>query len=316
MSAVVVKNIKIIDISPKLKGVAGSLLPKELLPEQCSFEVYGVNTGIANGIRRAILSEVKVKSFDMDIDTFETNDPFVKLEQFVRERIRCIPIRQTVDPNLELKLDFQNNTKDQKSALSSDLIITKKVGDTKNLFNSTIELVSIAPEKFIKIGKIFVTEGYSHEFGGYTAAYGVLCVPLDEQPYNMYTGEGISSSVSKSRDHKIQFETNGTIPPKKLVVMACDEIINRLERLDGLIYQLKQIDDTHQLIVRGENDTIGNIISRTVHELHPEVECVCPIDSINRSMKITIRADEPNNVLSEAIRLATDTLKKIKKSFL
>ena len=310
-----VSDIRIIDIFPKLSkdDDAIALLPTVLRPELCKFILSGVNIGIASGIRRAICSEVKAVQLTFDVNDYETNDPFVNLGDFVQTIIRSIPIRQTAS-GVEFKIDFKNGTHIPQYITTNDLIPIK--GKTKDLFDLNIPLIAIAPNKYAKIGRIYLTEGYENEHGTFCLSSGATCVPLDVQPYDMYTKTGVSSSVANPRKHEISFETNGDIPPKLLVRRACEEIITRLGNLRDLLDTMEQIDDYHKLTIGGENDTIGMIIHHVVCDIFPEINAISPsVDHINKVLTIRIRADNPKYVLDEAIENAQRQLEKIKAYF-
>jgi DNA-directed RNA polymerase subunit L len=310
MSGPKITSIKIKDISPKLSGEAGKLLPKTLKPESCEFELHNVSLAIANGIRRAIISETKTRALTMLSDDFHTNDVFVKLPDFIISRIRCIPVKQSVSLNAVYKLSVTNNTADMMDVKTSHL-----TGGPSNMFDETITILKLNPGKYVTIDKITIDEGYGYNFAGYSTAYGATCIPLDVIPYNMYTGEGVKSMVSDPRSHKIAFDTNGTIDCHNLISNACHEIIDRLENIRTMMYKLQQLEDKYQLYINGENDTTGNIIMKTVCDLYKDIPMfIYTVDDINKGMRLDMQTDDPNGIINGAIKYASDVLKKIASS--
>ena len=309
MSNKLVSNVKIKDISPSLPGEAGKLLPKVLKPVRCSFELNGVNLALARGITRVIQSELLVKVLTFDDGDYETNDDFM-LRDFVKNRVMCIPIKQAENLGEVFTLSVINNTHAPMYVKTAK--IQRARGNAGLPCNETADVAFIAPNKYLTIKKMYVIEGYGYNFGGMTLTSGALNVPLDVEPINLYTGKGVSSSVSNPQKHKIQFDTNGTIEPKKVVAMACKEIIRRLEGIRELMYTMRKSGETHKLTIKGENSTTGNIVMRMVCDMYPDVDAITyNVDAIDRVLDISIKSDDPNEILQGAIKSAIIILKDI-----
>jgi DNA-directed RNA polymerase subunit L len=341
-------NVSIIDITPTLPVAIAKTLPESMVeskiftltevvkqhdqvgkqvqrlktvlkPVACSFEIHGVNVAIANGIRRAILSEVKSCALNFAYDDFETNDPFMRLADFIQNRIQSIPIHQSVDRKLIFKLNVLNGTHSLMTITTADLeVISGNKADARNLFDQTIPIATLNPNKYMKIDKIFIETGYAYTFAGFGQASGASCITLDQVPYNMYDRTGTSSCVSDPRSHKIMFDTNGTVDPKKYIAAACDEIMNRLDQIRKLLYTLQQIGDVHVLVVNGENDTTGNIIVKTICDIYPEIPaCTYKVDHVNKSLTLRVRTQDPSaaDVINTSIKHSLDTLTHIRNAF-
>lgn len=309
-----VDGIKVVDISPKLTGDAAKLLPTVLKPQYCEFNVRGANAKIANGIRRVVSSGVKAIRLTFDLEDYETNDPFAKLNDLFQTAVRSIPIKQNTPRNTVFSLNIKNNT---------EALITITAGDiqssdpkVKNIFDDNTPLLTLESHKYLKIKRIFIDEGYEYEHGTFCLSSAARSIPLDQTPYNMYTKTGVSASVADPREHKIAFETHGQIDPLRLVLMACDEIIERLEKAKKMLYTLTEVGDFHQLTIDGEDYTIGMIVFHTVCDLYPKISAIAPdFDPNNKVLKIRLRAEDPQDVLSTSIIHAVDILSKIKQHF-
>ena len=59
-----------------------------------SFNIKDTNSSFANAIRRVLVSEIPVWSLVIDEKLFETNDPYIRFDDF-GERINCLPIHQS-----------------------------------------------------------------------------------------------------------------------------------------------------------------------------------------------------------------------------
>ena len=84
----------------------------ELLPKKpynkVSFNIKDTNSSFANAIRRVLVSEIPVWSLVIDEKLFETNDPFIRFDDF-GERINCLPIHQSYLN----KISGKENSKDK-----------------------------------------------------------------------------------------------------------------------------------------------------------------------------------------------------------
>jgi len=311
-----VSDWKCKDMTPVLEGefaIAADLMPSVLQPQSCSFILKNVNVALASGIRRAIVSENPVSQITFNYEDFSTDDPFCDLPDFVETRIRSIPIKQSVKPNATFELNFINNTGMQVIVTSKEIKMTSS--GKEDLFDETIPIVDLAPGRFIKISNIRVATGYGLEHGTFVMTNGVICEPLDVIPYNMYTGEGVSSSLSDPRKHRITFETDGTMEPKKIVKLAISEIILRLKKISGLIYTITPVDNYFKLIIVGENDTTGNIIVKCVLDIYPDIEAITyKVDHKNKRLTLSIRVNdhtEAHDRISMGIKHAMDKLETI-----
>lgn len=315
-TTIIVSDLNINDITPVIANErANAILQNDIVlrPAECSFVISGVSTAIANGLRRTISSGVSAYRLSFDLTDMETNDPFMKLGDFVRDRINAIPIMQNVDGGLVLKLDYKNATAIPAYVYTSDLVVvTGKQNIIKTLFDRRIPIVQLQATKYIRIDKIFIERGYEYNHGSYALSSGATCVPLDQEMFNMYTGVGVSSAVAAPRKHKISFETNGNIQPLDLIKRACAEITDRLDKIKLMLHMIVPIADYHKLVINGEDDTTGNIIVSTVCELYPTINaCNYKVDHVNKVLTISIRCPDPNDILTMSIMNAIETIEAI-----
>ena len=266
---VTVDGIKVTDISPILTGPAAKLLPVVLKPQLCEFNIRGANAKIANGIRRVISSGVKTIRLTFDLEDYETNDPFAKLNDLMLLAVQSIPIKQDTPKDATFSINVKNSESQSMNITAGDIISDKQ--SVKNIFDHATPLMPLAPNKYLKIKKIYIDEGYEHEHGTFCLSSAASSIPLDQTPYDMYTKRGVSASFADPREHRIRFETHGQINPLKLVRLACEEIISRLNKTREMLYTLEQVDDFHKLVVIGEDYTVGMIIFHTVCDLYTEI---------------------------------------------
>ena len=310
MSKVKVTNLKLTDVSPGLKfKPANDLLPKQLKPLRCSFEIHGVSTAIVNGIRRALQSEILVKALCFDRENFDTNDDFM-LDDFVLNRIKHIPIEQTVSDSAIYNIDVINNTH-QVMIVKSDSLKGGRV-----VFDDTIHIAMLQPNKYLRIKNISIVKDYGYKNSAFSVTCGQSNVPIDVEPLNLYEKTGVSSSVANPRKHRISFETNGTMHPRVIVVSACREIISRLSDISKQTNMIQRLGNKYKLLINGENDTTGNIIMKTATELYPDIPAITyMVNESDKVLDITIDAETPDEVIISSCKEAIATTKRVMEAF-
>lgn len=339
----IVNDLKIKHITPEVPSYAKHLLPKgDLQPQEFSFELHGVNIAIANGLRRVIESGVPVKCFSVSPEDIESNDPYV-IPEYIVQRLRLIPCKQSININSVFGVDYINNDYDIQEVMSAEIkhsgFITEKAekhggldlhkerssstknevfgaAENSNLFDGTIALTDLNPNCFLRIKNIRVVWGRGYDYGGFTVAHGCVCLPIwaaNQAPYS------ISSSCSDIRDHIIRFQTNGTESPQSIVKRSCSEIISRLKTAEtklatNLYTRESETDHVHRLVLEGEDDTVGNILMKTILDIEPEISaCVYTVNNIDRNMHLELRHLEPKHLIMKAIHDAVILLGEISK---
>ena len=128
-----VKEISFKNINPKLKNILNIMKefdidnPEELLPKSIKhvvkFELDNCYSGIANAIRRCLISEIKVKCLDVDMNEIITDDEFI-ISDVLMKNINLIPINQNYESkDLNLQLYIKNNTNQMLDVYLSDFTL-------------------------------------------------------------------------------------------------------------------------------------------------------------------------------------------------
>ncbi len=313
-NSVQVKNIKVVSKAPKVKDPeVAALLPTVLMPERISMEIHGVNVAIAHGLHRVIQSESPAWRLNFDHASFQTNDPFI-LVDFIRKRINNIPIRQDVTSKTTFRLNVLNNT-EVNMRVKTALVESTSKG--KPAFNETHDVCMLGAGKFITIDNIYAQRGYGYMHGGYNVACNVVSLPIDQIPLDTATGEGVTSSLSDPRVHRVAFTTNGNISHVDVVRNACDEIISRLDGATKAIPNVYNADDTYHLVLKNETHTIGNIIMKGVVEEYPDVPAVTySTDYLAKTIMVSIRTtDDIETMLNDVCKKNIKTVNAIKAHF-
>ena len=297
-----ITNFSIIDITPRIKDPEiQKLMPTTLKKYSVAFELVGVNVAIANGIRRVLVSELPAKAMTFDYSEFSTTDRYV-LNDFVQKRIRNIPIMQSVTAATEFKLHVKNSTANNMVVKAAD--IRHVDGRTPTIFNTTFDLAVLQPNTEITINRIYIAEDLGYNDACHTLAFNVACVPLDVNMYNQYNTkpDQIHSGISDPRHHRITFNTNGTMDPKKIVSEACLNIIARLSSISAA--QIESVADQHTLTIAGESSTIGNLLMKSIIELFPDIPaCTFMVDQFSRKLQVKIRnAGAVDQYIAEAVK--------------
>lgn len=169
----------------------------------------------------------------------------------------------------------------------------------------------------IRVGQEF---NYNRGFGALSLAHHCVSLALDVTPINTFEIKngapvGISSSVANPTNYKIGFNTNGTMTPQNIVKVVCDNIIERVKAVEGLLYAIEENNDEHILVIDGETDTIGNLFMRTISDIYPDITAVTySTSNVGRSITIKIRCDEDiSTIYDGAIRHITGVFEQIKK---
>lgn len=312
MSKVSIKNFKVVtndfDVSdPDVK----KLLPTVNISQTCTLEIHNANNAISNALRRAAMSEIPVKIMNFKIESLSTNNPFI-LVDMIQSRIKAIPIKQMAPNDALYDLFAVNETAELRSVYSSELVAQKS--PKNNIFNETFEICTLAPKQFIKISNIYIDTNYGYHHSAHTVAFHSATTALTEEPYNEFTKTGIPSAQSTEHAFMWRFDTNGTIHPTQIIHLTCDVIISRLRAIIPLLDNIIASNDTYILDLNNESATIGNLLMKTILEMYPDITFVTFTQkSIDRAIVIKLRTDdEPNAVMSSAIKYLIDVFNNIK----
>ena len=330
----IVSDITIIDNTPRVKDPAiAKLLPKNLQREKVSFVLNGVNTAVSNGLARTICDELPVIAMFVPLSNILTTDP-QHLEEMIAKRLRLIPLDQATPRDAVFSLDAINDSPVLRDVKSSEI---KYKGKTLP-FNETFTICTLAPGCMISIRDIVIHEdyGYVKKSGMHVVAYATESIPIDVKPFDMeaYYAKGRTitddmtaddmakygtpTRLANPRQFRVGFCTNGTMPAKRIVIAACDEIIKRLQAVESKLDMITNGEIGYVLSLPGESDTIGNLYMRTIIDLYPEVDFVkYTVSRFERSVDITVRFPDFDikTMFTETTEHLIGIYKKIKAAF-
>ncbi len=285
------------------------LLPTVNIPQSCSVEFHGVNNAVANAFRRAAMSEIPARALKFDTNSLNTNNPFI-LVDMIQNRIRLMPIRQNAQGKFALRAT--NNTGALRDVYSREIVRTE--GKSEPIFNETFVICTLEPGQYINIEDIYIDTGYAYQHACYTIAMHSASLVLNEEPYNEFTGKGMSSSMSNENGFIWKFDTNGTISPSAIIHLTCETIVGRLRSVINMLDNISVSNDLYTLVMPNESATIGNLLMRSIMNLYPDViYCSFIPDSISRKITFKLRTDDdPNVVISNAIKFSIECINDIK----
>ncbi len=288
-----------------------------LAPAHLTLELRGVPTAVANAIRRVLAQELAGHCLTFDRAGFDreaTTDPFMADDDFIRGRLRMLPLIPQIPANVVRDLRYAlyatNATEEVMTLYAGDLVL--EAGDLEApLFNPTHELAFLQPGGTLSLRDIRLSEGYATQDAAYAVAVRAALRPLDlaEVPRAAtHAGGGAaenesgyeeSSLTANPRVHRVSCYIPAAPPGRQaavgVAVSACTAVMERLRNVQGILeaamqraalptggLSLKGRDGyllvtpgaekvTGVLVVKNETDTIGNLLTRTVCELIPEV---------------------------------------------
>lgn len=314
MSRPVVRDITTKSLAPKVDNPdAAALLPSVVHPESASFVLSGCNVAIANGLRRVMLSELPVYGLTFDYTSYRSNMPFM-LNDYVKTRIRCIPIMQNVDPKTTFRLNVMNTTELPLRVKSGDIVPSH---GKKLPFNETFDVAIIDPGKYLTIDNIYIEHTTTATFGGHNVAVNVACVAMDQTPADLETGAGVPSAVSDPREHRIICTLQGTLSLSELVRKSCDVLAERLEQVVKAIPNVYNTSNVYFLVLPNETHTIGNIIVKGICEAYPTVPLATySYDTMAKTITISIKIeDDIETILIDVAKRAVKVIQDIKSQF-
>lgn len=290
-----------------------ALLPTTFRGVKVSVELSGVNIGIANAIRRVLSGGIPVICMDFEPNALKTNDEFV-LVDLLRRRINLIPIRQDLDPAITFSLHAANTTEALVTIKSSSIEPSKR---TPNTFNHSFDIIDLHPTKALTIDKISIIRGYGTEDARHVAVFRTALVPLDQIPFDQFSGEGVPSALSDPRHHRLTFHTNGNIDPKAAVDSACVELLAIVERGRKSIPSLQTRDLLTSISFEGATDTLGNMLLKTAYDIYPSgADFRYNVDELGNKISFELRTSEdPAVVLGAIFSEIRATFEKLRAQF-
>jgi hypothetical protein len=296
------------ELVPDIVGVYRPPLAREIV----NVELQGVPTAFANAFRRVLKDELKGRCLSFEIEDFDhelTTDPFMYDADYVRTRVRMIPLRPQISKSivetLRFSLDVANDSDTVLTVFAGDLAVTAGVLSAP-LFNPTHELAFLQPGRELRIENIRIVEGYGNRDAAFIVAVRAAAVPLDlpecdpkethakDAPTAQQSGFKVSSLVANPRRHRITASLPavpaGGDASATVLLDVCANIIQRLRYIrdvleegggDGtatyhsvnayFVITTGGKNTKGVLSVRNETDTIGVLLARSIYELMPDI---------------------------------------------
>lgn len=343
-----VKNVKVNEIKFKdfknfdkcLEYVKSmNIDPMKYLPQKpqqhLQFEITNTVSDFANCIRRFLLDEIYIYSMDVDEMNIITNDRFI-LSDVLKKNIELIPIDQLLTDEFVISLQIENKTDDIMTIHSGDITITNKnkVLKTSDYFSSNIPIIQLRSNCSLEIKNISIVSGCGKQDAGkFCLLSNISYEILDVMPVevNKYEKKGESSLNSEPAHFKIGFKTYRNFDPKKIMLLCCDAITNRMTTIqkelsnitkDMTVYfsdliNLETKGDIKLFHFKNEYWTIANIISRYCYLEFKEIKfiCACIIHPSTEESIVKITHPESNKIIDSAITQILDDIKTLRKSF-
>jgi DNA-directed RNA polymerase subunit L len=336
------------DVAAAFRAVIKSGAPRlPLAKTRLSFEVRGVPTAAANALRRVLAGEMVGRCLTFDrVDRAATSDPFMIDDDFLRTRIRMIPLAPQIPADvvagLRLALSVANTTEDVVTVYSGDLVVTAGELPTA-IFNPTFEIAFLQPGHTLRIADIHIAEGSAARDVAFAVAARATLRPLDvaELPREAtHTADGAAATLSgfaesalvaDPRHHRVACVVPAAPPDPATVAAlaedACFAVMKRLRYVQQVVEAAVDggLDDaadaadarshfvvtadaertTGVLTVADETHTIGNLLSRYVYELVPDISFVaytCIPHEKRMQLKVVHAVPEPGELGALVLR--------------
>ena len=203
-----VTNVEVRNIEYEIAGIFKKYEReiKELLPTKkrqvISFVLRNTNTKVANGIRRTLLEEMKIKILDVEIEDIDTDEEYLIREEF-RDRLNLIPIDQTTNVDATFTIDFVNTNTDQPwSRIHS--------GDIGVACDENFSIAEVRPGKHLLVKDIYVREGYGYDNAKFSPVCGITYKPLDFVDVNIVNSTGFFNRAMVRTKDILPFTKSGT----------------------------------------------------------------------------------------------------------
>lgn len=213
VDAVVVEPFVVASLEPHINDPEiAKLLPKSgVHPIRASVIIHGINSAIANGLRRILHSEMENLALFINQDSFRTTDKFVMIDMITR-RVLLIPLTQDqVELGMHFVLDVSNDTDEPMDVFSESLRFSHsdtsdavaagprkkraaassaatappsgrgRAGATWHPFFETFNIMTLQPHREIH----FVADvilGNGADDAVFSTAFTTISIPLDERP--------------------------------------------------------------------------------------------------------------------------------------
>lgn len=286
-------------IVPKVSKEAAHLLDKNIvLGARVSFNLENTTTSFANSLRRTILGGLTVKHLSFEPTSFWTNDVFI-IDQMVFNRIRMVPVLQSVNLNDEYTLHVKNDSTRIIDVHTGDIVAKDK---RRLPFNPSFTICSLNKDKELKITLKIVLSSI-RDNGSINIATNATSVPLDQTPINVLdpASKGISSLISNPHIFKIEFKSIGVMPPREIVYTAANVLINRLKKYHDIAAKISDSAKRHVEVLTNEDCTVTEVLCREVFDLNSKVAVYNKTDNNVTTLEINSEDGNIGKVLTTAL---------------
>lgn len=295
------------------------LLPTIHKKTHVRFIIENTSTAFVNALRRTLMSGVPTYSMQATFIREENTDKHL-LADMIENRIGNIPLDQKTPLGTKFELKVMNKTKLPMTIRTSDIKILAEGGPVSAPFNMNIIICELQPNRSIRLSaKIAQAIAYNNN-AIYSSAFNVAAVAQDIQPLNLYEKDpklrGVSSAVARPTKYRLQFNTNGNINTKMLLILACEQIIKRLRKfIIVLKNHNKSIIGEYTIKIPGEDDTLGELIAYGVY-CRGGITCEAHNSSLDATLTISCKwsgdIDMPAVLVSVADDLIAEYIEFVK----
>lgn len=304
----IVKNLLIIN-------VAGENI--KIPTQQIRFEMTGINTSIANAIRRVAYGELQIKRLYCDPTDIISNDRYL-ISLWVSKMLSNIVIDQKILISETFKLHAENKTSEPSIVTTSSIISNNKYWQPNAPLCSlksyeTHRLLSMNENYiYITIKNIRVKTSLGIDDGKFNQCSHASIQPIDAPPK---TFGGTSSTESFPTHYYFKLLSNGGYDPNKLLNDICENIIERLRNIEEESNKLKNTEpDIYEFLTK-ENHTIVNMVYyELVTEIIPDTEFVT-FKKEQRFMSMRAREQNLNVHVGAAVKSLIAKFGIIKSAF-
>lgn len=225
------------------------LLPKDSY-YTISFIIKDTVSAFANAIRRILASEMPVWSLNIDQETFESDDEYIRFDDLAI-KICSMPIEQTYLNKLTDKININNQQEHANNIVKFKINAKNKTPEPLNVYSKDIEvsdssrgtnisdfafdgiqLQNLASGRYIKI-KLKLEKGYGYNHGAKFAAVPMPHYhPADHSPIEIKHKSkptGISSTEINPKEFFISYTTYTDYKnPLDIIILCIDELIRRV----------------------------------------------------------------------------------------
>jgi len=322
-------------------------------PIVSSVTIRGINTALANGLRRILLTEMENMALQINLESWECDDPFIMIDMISR-RILNIPIVQrAARPGDVYTLSVFNDNDEPLDVMSASMRATRE-HDRPLPFFETFIIVTLQPHRSIKFSATAALGDQALD-AVYATCSSAVAIPLDERVIDPVTGApGIddkhlplppsvryvaSSTITNPHDFLLRFESCGKGDTKFIMTRALKEFDERMNRLrDAPVITgpaqtshshdsmtdvardigMQQLADVYHIRVPNETRTIGELFVRCALQVFPNLNyAASDINDLSAELIIRFRShqDDPATIVTKTIDYARDMINTLLHHF-